>query len=59
MSQVVANYYGNKKKYEPEADRQIAWAGGKTEAPPDTPVCGFDGSKCPPDGKLASTRVLN
>ena len=48
--QVVANYYGNKKRYEPVEGKSIHWAGGRTDAPPDTPRCGFDGSKCPPEG---------
>ena len=47
----MANYYGNKKEYEPEPGEEIYWAGGFTHAPPDTPKCGFDGSKCP-DGEL-------
>jgi atrial natriuretic peptide receptor A len=51
LLQVVANYYGNKKQYEPVDNQPIQWAGGRSEAPPDTPQCGFDGSKCPPDGK--------
>ncbi|ESO90424.1 hypothetical protein LOTGIDRAFT_191857, partial [Lottia gigantea] len=47
--EVVANYYGNKKKYEPVVGKDIHWAGGLTSPPPDTPTCGFDGSKCPPE----------
>ncbi|XP_076448288.1 atrial natriuretic peptide receptor 1-like [Babylonia areolata] len=46
---VVANYYGNKKQYEPVEGTSIAWAGGRSEPPTDTPHCGFDGSKCPPE----------
>ncbi|GFR89727.1 guanylate cyclase [Elysia marginata] len=46
---VVANYFGNRKQFEPEPDVEIHWAGDRTEPPPDTPTCGFDGSKCPPD----------
>ncbi|KAK7476490.1 hypothetical protein BaRGS_00032238, partial [Batillaria attramentaria] len=56
--QVVANYYGNRKKYEPVQGREIAWAGGMAHAPPDTPKCGFDGSKCPPEVNLQSLTVL-
>lgn len=48
--QVVANYFGNKRKYEPVPGKSIHWAGGRQAPPPDTPKCGFDGSKCPPDG---------
>ncbi|XP_050396920.1 atrial natriuretic peptide receptor 1 isoform X2 [Patella vulgata] len=47
--EVVANYYGNKKQYEPVPGKRIHWAGGRTGPPPDTPVCGFDGSLCPPE----------
>ncbi|ELT96795.1 hypothetical protein CAPTEDRAFT_124162 [Capitella teleta] len=46
---VVANYFGNRKIYEPVRGKKIHWAGGRTEPPPDTPKCGFDGSGCPPD----------
>lgn len=49
--QVVANYYGNKKIYEPVRNKRIYWAGQRDSPPPDTPKCGFDGSKCPPDSK--------
>ncbi|XP_064596017.1 LOW QUALITY PROTEIN: atrial natriuretic peptide receptor 1-like [Liolophura sinensis] len=47
--EVVANYYGNKKIYEPVPNKRIYWAGGRDSPPSDTPKCGFDGSKCPPD----------
>ncbi|XP_071098571.1 atrial natriuretic peptide receptor 1-like [Haliotis cracherodii] len=47
--EVVANYYGSKKRYEPVPGRSIHWAGGRLTPPPDTPECGFDGSKCPPE----------
>ncbi|XP_050413228.1 atrial natriuretic peptide receptor 1 isoform X3 [Patella vulgata] len=47
--EVVANYYGNKKRYEPVQGKKIHWAGGRDSPPPDTPTCGFDGSKCPPE----------
>ena len=50
--QVVANYYGNRKDYEPVPTNRIHWAGGRLEPPPDTPKCGFDGSGCPPDGNV-------
>ena len=54
LLQVVANYYGNKKQYEPVEKRSIYWAGGRTTPPIDTPECGFDGSKCPPEGESRS-----
>lgn len=57
--QVVANYYGNKKQYEPVAGQKIYWAGGVLEPPPDTPQCGFDGSGCPPEGCCCSSYQLN
>lgn len=56
--QVVANYYGNKKIYEPVEGKQIYWAGGRSSPPPDTPKCGFDGSGCPPDGECLTTCII-
>ncbi|XP_052786457.1 atrial natriuretic peptide receptor 1-like isoform X2 [Mya arenaria] len=47
--EVVANYFGNTKRYEQVDGKSIRWAGGLDRAPPDTPKCGFDNSKCPPD----------
>ncbi|XP_046585125.1 atrial natriuretic peptide receptor 1-like isoform X2 [Haliotis rubra] len=47
--EVVANYYGSRKRYIPVPETQIHWAGGRRSAPPDTPRCGYDGSKCPPE----------
>ncbi|XP_035829365.1 atrial natriuretic peptide receptor 1 [Aplysia californica] len=47
--EVVADYFGNKREYTPVPGKSIHWAGGRLTAPPDTPTCGFDGSKCPPD----------
>jgi len=55
LAQVVANYYGSRQKFELVAS--IHWPGGRTEAPPDVPKCGFDGSGCPPDGEIQ--RVTN
>ena len=57
LLQVVANYFGNTKLYEPE--KKIRWAGPYTEAPPDTPKCGFDNSKCPPESKLLPIILLS
>ncbi|KAK3708696.1 hypothetical protein RRG08_010848 [Elysia crispata] len=45
--QVVADYYGTTKEY--KELKNIHWPGGRDGPPPDTPKCGFDGSKCPPD----------
>ncbi|XP_052264971.1 atrial natriuretic peptide receptor 1-like isoform X4 [Dreissena polymorpha] len=46
--EVVANYFGHTKRYEQVQGKSIRWAGGLDHAPPDTPTCGFDNSKCPP-----------
>lgn len=59
VKQVVANYYGNKKEYEPVPGKSIHWAGGRKTPPLDTPVCGFDGTKCPPDGNSLPYSVMN
>ena len=48
--QVVANYFGSRQRF--DLVSQIHWPGGFTDAPPDIPKCGFDGSGCPPDGQL-------
>ncbi|CAL1539965.1 unnamed protein product, partial [Lymnaea stagnalis] len=34
--EVVANYFGNKRKYEPVPNKTIHWAGGRLGPPPDT-----------------------
>ncbi|XP_041356262.1 atrial natriuretic peptide receptor 1-like [Gigantopelta aegis] len=44
--EVVANYYGVQQYYEPVPGKSIHWAGGRVNPPPDTPECGFDGSRC-------------
>ena len=54
LLQVVANYFGNKKKYEPVKGKKIHWAGNRKSPPKDVPLCGFDGSGCPPQGKKAT-----
>lgn len=43
---VVANYY-NHSGLEYVKGKNIHWAGGRTEPPPDKPECGFDNSLCP------------
>ncbi|XP_041356233.1 atrial natriuretic peptide receptor 1-like [Gigantopelta aegis] len=45
--EVVANYFGHRKQYEPVPGRPIDWGGGRTSAPDDNPMCGYDGSDCP------------
>ena len=44
MPQVVLSYYGQSRELVKE--KVIHWPGGKTSPPPDTPRCGFDGSRC-------------
>lgn len=44
--EVVAEYH-NQTGMQFRAGKRIHWAGGRTDAPPDMPVCGFDGSLCP------------
>ncbi|XP_059142963.1 receptor-type guanylate cyclase gcy-28-like [Physella acuta] len=46
--EVVAEYFGNSKNYTPTPGKKIHWPGGRDGPPPDTPICGFDGSLCPP-----------
>lgn len=35
----------------PVPNTEIHWAGNRKSAPPDTPKCGFDGAKCPPESR--------
>lgn len=44
--EVVANYFGKSKQFVDVPDKKIHWAGGRLSPPPDTPLCGFDGTKC-------------
>ena len=39
--QTVANYNGNTPGYVPVPGKSIHWPGGRTEPPPNTPLCGF------------------
>lgn len=50
----MANYIAANRSLEYVTGRDIHWAGGKTEAPRDTPVCGFDGSLCPDKCELST-----
>ncbi|XP_050417795.1 atrial natriuretic peptide receptor 1 [Patella vulgata] len=52
LFEVVANYYGNRKRYEAVDGRMIHWAGGRTGPPTHPPKSGFDGSKCQHGGSL-------
>nr|XP_012220356.1 PREDICTED: atrial natriuretic peptide receptor 1 isoform X3 [Linepithema humile]XP_012220362.1 PREDICTED: atrial natriuretic peptide receptor 1 isoform X3 [Linepithema humile] len=56
--EIVANYYGANKTLEYIPGKQIHWAGGRLEPPPDTPTCGFDGSLCP-DNSLPGYAILS
>ncbi|XP_020295913.1 atrial natriuretic peptide receptor 1 [Pseudomyrmex gracilis] len=56
--EIVANYYGANKTLEYIPGKQIHWAGGRSEPPPDTPTCGFDGSLCP-DKSLPGYAILS
>ncbi|XP_049817184.1 atrial natriuretic peptide receptor 1 [Aethina tumida] len=42
--EVVANYYGLDKIYSPVEGKKIHWPGGREDAPPDKPKCGFLGN---------------
>ncbi|CAH0678051.1 unnamed protein product [Spodoptera exigua] len=56
--QVVATYVAADSTLQFIKDRPIHWAGGRTTPPPDTPVCGFDGSLCP-DNSLPVYAILS
>ncbi|XP_077259435.1 atrial natriuretic peptide receptor 1 isoform X2 [Temnothorax americanus] len=56
--EIVANYYGANKTLEYIPGKQIHWAGGRLQPPPDTPTCGFDGSLCP-DNSLPGYAILS
>ncbi|KAG8212721.1 hypothetical protein J437_LFUL019637, partial [Ladona fulva] len=43
----VAHYEGATGTLVDVPGAVIHWAGGRTKAPPDTPLCGFDNSLCP------------
>lgn len=48
--EIVANYF-NKSGLQYVQGKQIHWAGGRTDPPPDKPACGFDNSLCPDNCK--------
>ncbi|KOC59164.1 Atrial natriuretic peptide receptor 1 [Habropoda laboriosa] len=56
--EIVANYYGANKTLEYIPGKRIHWSGGRSEPPPDTPTCGFDGSLCP-DNSLPGHAILS
>ncbi|XP_050514890.1 atrial natriuretic peptide receptor 1 [Diabrotica virgifera virgifera] len=42
--EVVGHYNGLTKEYSPVPDKKIHWPGGRTDSPPDIPLCGFMGN---------------
>ncbi|KOX79706.1 Atrial natriuretic peptide receptor 1 [Melipona quadrifasciata] len=56
--EIVANYYGANKTLQYIPGKRIHWSGGRSEPPPDTPTCGFDGSLCP-DNSLPAHAILS
>lgn len=48
--QLVANYFGTRRRYEPVEGKSINWGGDRTSPPPDVPRCGFDGKGCMVEG---------
>lgn len=56
--QVVATYLADDSTLQFIKDRPIHWAGGRAGPPPDTPICGFDGSLCP-DNSLPVYAILS
>jgi hypothetical protein len=39
----VATYFGAKRLYTKMVNAEIHWPGGRSDAPPDVPFCGFTG----------------
>nr|XP_012146921.1 PREDICTED: atrial natriuretic peptide receptor 1-like isoform X4 [Megachile rotundata] len=56
--EIVAHYYGANQTLEYLPGKRIRWSGGRSEPPPDTPTCGFDGSLCP-DNTLPGHAILS
>lgn len=54
----MANYYGANKTLQYIDGKRIHWSGGRSEPPPDTPTCGFDGSLCPDNCKSFASRFI-
>ncbi|XP_055387784.1 atrial natriuretic peptide receptor 1 [Condylostylus longicornis] len=54
--EIVANFSDNQLQF--VEGKTIHWAGGRTEAPPDKPKCGFDGSLCAPPPIYAILSVV-
>lgn len=47
--EIVAHFLHNRLEF--ESEKEIHWAGGRDQAPPDRPICGYDGSLCPDNCK--------
>ncbi|XP_047510982.1 atrial natriuretic peptide receptor 1-like isoform X1 [Pieris napi] len=56
--EVVATYIAANASLRFVENRPIHWAGGRNTPPPDTPICGFDGSLCP-DTSLPVYAILS
>ncbi|KAJ9595889.1 hypothetical protein L9F63_012908, partial [Diploptera punctata] len=54
----VASYIGANRTLQYVPGAKIHWAGGRTDPPPDTPKCGFDGTLCP-DNSLPGYAILS
>ncbi|XP_076394980.1 atrial natriuretic peptide receptor 1 isoform X2 [Megachile rotundata] len=57
--EIVAHYYGANQTLEYLPGKRIRWSGGRSEPPPDTPTCGFDGSLCPDNRHAILSMVLS
>lgn len=47
--EIVAHFLHNRLEF--ASEKEIHWAGGREQAPPDRPICGYDGSLCPDNCK--------
>ncbi|EDW97393.2 atrial natriuretic peptide receptor 1 isoform X2 [Drosophila yakuba] len=54
--EIVAHFLHNRLEF--EANKEIHWAGDREEAPPDRPICGYDGALCP-DNSLPGYAILS
>ncbi|XP_017873934.1 PREDICTED: atrial natriuretic peptide receptor 1 isoform X2 [Drosophila arizonae] len=54
--EIVAHFLHNRLEF--ESEKEIHWAGGRDQAPPDRPICGYDGSLCP-DNSLPGYAILS
>ncbi|XP_030572074.1 atrial natriuretic peptide receptor 1 [Drosophila novamexicana] len=54
--EIVAHFLHNRLEF--ASEKEIHWAGGREQAPPDRPICGYDGSLCP-DNSLPGYAILS